>query len=91
MTRLPRPPCAAREARWASCRKRSAPEALLEAVYGGCGRPPLSRTPRFAQKLALAEFDGGTKSPVERLSEREFEVFVRLSGGADGASASPWI
>jgi two-component system, NarL family, invasion response regulator UvrY len=30
--------------------------------------------------LALAGFDG--KSPVERLSEREFEVFVRLAGGA---------
>jgi two-component system, NarL family, invasion response regulator UvrY len=38
--------------------------------------------PALAQKLALAEFDGGTKSPVERLSEREFEVFVRLAGGA---------
>ena len=38
--------------------------------------------PALAQKLALAEFDGGAKSPVERLSEREFEVFVRLAGGA---------
>ena len=36
----------------------------------------------LAQKLALAEFDGASKSPVERLSEREFEVFVRLAGGA---------
>jgi two-component system invasion response regulator UvrY len=36
----------------------------------------------LAQKLALAEFDGVSKSPVERLSEREFEVFVRLAGGA---------
>ena len=25
---------------------------------------------------------GGAKSPVEKLSEREFEVFVRLAGGA---------
>ena len=25
---------------------------------------------------------GAAKSPVERLSEREFEVFVRLAGGA---------
>ncbi len=38
--------------------------------------------PALAQKLALAEFDGATKSPVEQLSEREFDVFVRLAGGA---------
>ena len=38
--------------------------------------------PALAQKLALAEFDGAAKSPVERLSDREFEVFVRLAGGA---------
>ena len=40
----------------------------------------------LAQKLALAEFDGAPKSPVERLSEREFEVFVRLARGAIGAA-----
>jgi len=51
--------------------KRSAPEALLEAVaVVAAGRRYLD--PALAQKLALAEFDGGTKSPVERLSEREF-------------------
>jgi two-component system invasion response regulator UvrY len=61
--------------------KRSAPEALLEAVtIVAAGRRYLD--PVLAQKLALAEFDGGAKSPVERLSEREFEVFVRLAGGA---------
>ena len=61
--------------------KRSAPEALLEAVTViAAGRRYLD--PALAQKLALAEFDGGAKSPVERLSEREFEVFVRLAGGA---------
>jgi two-component system, NarL family, invasion response regulator UvrY len=61
--------------------KRSAPEALLEAVaVVAAGRRYLD--PALAQKLALAEFDGGTKSPVERLSEREFEVFIRLAGGA---------
>jgi len=61
--------------------KRSAPEALLEAVATvASGRRYLD--PVLAQKLALAEFDGGAKSPVERLSEREFEVFVRLAGGA---------
>src|ERR1700730_2031641 len=61
--------------------RRSAPEALLEAVsVVAAGRRHLDSA--LAQKLALAEFDGGTKSPVERLSEREFEVFVRLAGGA---------
>jgi two-component system, NarL family, invasion response regulator UvrY len=61
--------------------KRSAPEALLEAVTTvAAGRRYID--PALAQKLALAEFDGGSKSPVERLSEREFEVFVRLAGGA---------
>ncbi|MEP6546572.1 MAG: response regulator transcription factor [Gammaproteobacteria bacterium] len=61
--------------------KRSAPEALLEAVITvAAGRRYLD--PVLAQKLALSEFDGAAKSPVERLSEREFEVFVRLAGGA---------
>ncbi len=61
--------------------KRSAPEALIEAVaIVADGRRYLD--PALAQKLALAEFDGGAKSPVERLSEREFEVFMRLAGGA---------
>jgi two-component system invasion response regulator UvrY len=61
--------------------KRSAPEALIEAVTAvAAGRRYLD--PVIAQKLALAEFDGGAKSPVERLSEREFEVFIRLAGGA---------
>ncbi len=61
--------------------KRSAPEALLEAVTAvAAGRRYLD--PVLAQKLALAEFDGAGRSPVERLSEREFEVFVRLAGGA---------
>jgi len=61
--------------------KRSAPEALLDAVgVVAAGRRYID--PDMAQKLALAEFDGAAKSPVERLSEREFEVFVRLAGGA---------
>jgi two-component system, NarL family, invasion response regulator UvrY len=61
--------------------KRSAPETLLEAVTTvAAGRRYLD--PALAQKLALSEFEGGSQSPVERLSEREFEVFVRLAGGA---------
>jgi two-component system invasion response regulator UvrY len=38
--------------------------------------------PSLAQKLALAEIEGAARSPVEQLSEREFEVFIRLAGGA---------
>jgi two-component system invasion response regulator UvrY len=61
--------------------KRSAPEVLVEAVSAVAdGRRYLDAV--LAQKLALAEFDGASKSPVERLSEREFEVFIRLAGGA---------
>ena len=61
--------------------KRSAPEMLLEAVTAiATGRRYID--PALAQKLALAEFDGAAKSPVEQLPEREFEVFVRLAGGA---------
>jgi two-component system, NarL family, invasion response regulator UvrY len=61
--------------------KRSAPEALIEAVTTvAAGRRYLDAN--IAQKLALAELEGGAKSPVERLSEREFEVFIRLARGA---------
>ncbi len=60
--------------------KRSAPEALIEAVTTvGAGRRYIDVS--LAQKLALADLDGGAKSPIERLSEREFEVFVRLARG----------
>jgi len=38
--------------------------------------------PSLAQKLALDEIDGTAKSVVDRLSEREFEVFIRLARGA---------
>jgi two-component system, NarL family, invasion response regulator UvrY len=61
--------------------KRSAPEALIEAVTTvAAGRRYLDAN--LAQKLALAELEGGVKSPIERLSEREFEVFIRLASGA---------
>ena len=61
--------------------KRSAPEALIEAVTTvGAGRRYIDM--RLAQKLALAEIEGAAKPPIERLSEREFEVFIRLARGA---------
>lgn len=60
--------------------KRSAPETLIEAVATvGAGRRYLD--PALAQKLALSEIEGGADSPVERLSEREFDVFIRLARG----------
>jgi two-component system, NarL family, invasion response regulator UvrY len=61
--------------------KRSAPEALVEAVTTvNAGRRYIDI--RLAQKLALAEIDGAARPPIERLSEREFEVFIRLARGA---------
>jgi two-component system, NarL family, invasion response regulator UvrY len=61
--------------------KRSAPEALIEAITTvATGQRYLDVT--LAQQLALDEVERGGKSPIERLSEREFEVFVRLAGGA---------
>jgi two-component system, NarL family, invasion response regulator UvrY len=61
--------------------KRSAPEALLDAITAlAAGQRYIDVN--LAQKLALDDVEGGGKSPVERLSEREFEVFVRLAAGA---------
>jgi len=61
--------------------KRSAPEALIEAISViAAGRRYID--PELAQKLALAEIEGAARSPIEQLSEREFEVFIRLAGGA---------
>ena len=61
--------------------KRSAPETLLEAVTTvASGRRYLDAA--LAQKLALAEIEGAAKPPIEQLSEREFDVFIRLARGA---------
>jgi len=61
--------------------KRSAPEALLEAVTTvAAGQRYIDKS--LAQKLALDDIEGVAKSVVERLSEREFEVFIRLARGA---------
>jgi two-component system, NarL family, invasion response regulator UvrY len=61
--------------------KRSAPEALVEAVTAvAAGRRYIDMS--LAQKLALAEIEGTAKPPIEQLSEREFDVFIRLARGA---------
>jgi two-component system invasion response regulator UvrY len=60
--------------------KRSAPEALIEAVATvAAGQRYIDAS--LAQKLALDEIDGAGKSVIERLSEREFDVFIRLARG----------
>jgi len=74
--------------------KRSAPETLIDAVSAVAAGNRYIDT-GLAQKLALDEIDGAGKSVVERLSEREFEVFVRLARGesvqriAEDLSLSP--
>ena len=61
--------------------KRSAPEALVEAVTAvAVGRRYIDMS--LAQKLALAEIEGAAKPLIEQLSEREFDVFIRLARGA---------
>ena len=60
--------------------KRTAPETLLEAVRTvAAGQRYID--PRLAQEIALADV-AGTASPLELLSEREFEVFMRLANGS---------
>ncbi|MDE2305854.1 MAG: response regulator transcription factor [Gammaproteobacteria bacterium] len=61
--------------------KRSAPDALLDAVGEvAAGRRYLDES--TARRLDLAEREGAAKSPVERLTEREFEVFLHLARGS---------
>jgi two-component system invasion response regulator UvrY len=60
--------------------KRTAPETLLEAVRTvAAGQRYID--PRLAQEIALQDVSG-TLSPLELLSEREFEVFMRLANGS---------
>ena len=63
--------------------KRSAPEALIEAVR------TVARGDRYidagtARALAMAQLEG-EESPAEVLSEREFSVFLQLARGASVA------
>ena len=61
--------------------KRTAPETLLEAVRTvAAGQRYID--PRLAQEIALADVAGTAASPLELLSEREFEVFMRLANGS---------
>ena len=60
--------------------KRTAPETLLEGVRA-VANGSRYLDPSLAQDVALAEING-SPSPIEQLSEREFEVFIRLARGA---------
>ena len=61
--------------------KRSAPEALLEAVAGVVPDSATStRASRSAWRSRTSR--GSESSPIKRLSEREFDVFIRLARGA---------
>lgn len=59
--------------------KRSAPEALIDAVRAvAAGRRYVDA--QLAQKLAIAQIEGEA-SPAEALTEREFAVFIQLAQG----------
>jgi two-component system invasion response regulator UvrY len=63
--------------------KRSAPEALIEAVrVVASGRRYLDA--HASQQLAMAHLDGDT-NPSDVLTEREFAVFLQLAQGASVA------
>ncbi len=70
---------ALREGAFGFLSKRSAPQTLLEAITSvAAGKRYID--PSVAQRLALTDVEGA-QSPAERLSEREFEVFIRLARG----------
>ena len=59
--------------------KRSAPEALIAAVTAVAANETYLDA-QTARALAVSEVQGGT-SPADRLSEREFSVFIQLARG----------
>lgn len=66
--------------------KRSAPEALIDAIRATAqGRRYLDA--RIAQRIAVQDLSG-EQGPVEQLSAREFEVFVQLARGQTVAQIS---
>ena len=66
--------------------KRTAPEVLIDAIR------LVSQKKRFidpviAQRMAMQDLDGD-QSPIEKLSPREFEVFMQLARGQSVAQIS---
>ena len=60
--------------------KRSAADSLIDALRAVHARRPWI-DPLLAQQLALQSVSGGAADPSQRLSEREFEVFLHLARG----------
>ncbi|NDC61144.1 MAG: DNA-binding response regulator [Betaproteobacteria bacterium] len=59
--------------------KRTAPEVLIDAIHL-VGQKKRFIDPLIAQRMAMQDLDGD-QSPIEKLSPREFEVFVQLARG----------
>lgn len=59
--------------------KRQAPEILIEAIRS-INKGQIRIDPDLAQRIAVADISGES-SPLETLSEREFEVFEKLALG----------
>lgn len=66
--------------------KRSAPEVLIDAIRT-IARGQRYLDAQIAQRMAVQGIDGDT-GPLERLSPREFEVFVQLAHGRSVAQIS---
>jgi two-component system invasion response regulator UvrY len=59
--------------------KRTAPEVLIDAIRM-VGQKKRFIDPVIAQRMAMQDLDG-SDNPIEKLSPREFEVFVQLARG----------
>lgn len=66
--------------------KRSAPEVLIDAIRA-IARGQRYLDAQIAQRMAVQAIDGD-KGPMDKLSPREFEVFVQLARGQSVAQIS---
>ena len=66
--------------------KRSAPEVLIDAIRA-IARGQRYLDAQIAQRMAVQAIDGN-KGPMDKLSPREFEVFVQLARGQSVAQIS---
>jgi len=66
--------------------KRSAPEVLIDAIRA-VAKGQRYVDAQIAQRIAVQAISGD-KSPVEKLSAREFEVFTQLARGQSVAQIS---
>ncbi len=66
--------------------KRSAPEVLIDAIRAIAKRQHYLDA-QIAQRIAVQDIHGGTV-PIDKLSAREFEVFVQLARGQSVAQIS---